>query len=969
MMLVMLMSVTGAWAEPYLITNAEDMKQLASIINGDSEAQIKFTADIDMAGVDWTPIDKAAFAGVIDGDNHAIFNLTATGGLFRNIGAATIKNLGMENCLISSSDAYCGALAAKAQGTTFINCYVEGGITSSDASAICGGLVGMAAGNTQLTRCYCATDLNDMSEVRPAFVSSTNTGSYQNQPAQNLVDAAGVSTRWIATKNDRVNDVWNIVVTTGRATQLNSIKLWNADNQTYPGRRWKSMKVYGSASSNGEWTEIGSFQDLQLEANKTGLAGEMAINATEEYTYYRVDVLDNEGDNYMQMSDMKFVVTPQNPQYLPVCGSSDGSCTATLCYHYGSTTTATSTPVGKTDVTSGRLAFMLNGCPLYDAGPYFQKLGTEEYPVLKGNNYVYQSIDGTTYSNGCTHRDHTLVASSTPLTCITDGQAEYYVCNNPTCSAYCFKDGGTITNLKEVTLSFKPVIVSNHIWATEDGKINSPGLGYTESISREGTTFHNVTTLSVCANRMIQGAYVVTYTNLRDESVLKFHEFFSMNGSWIYSQNVRYYVNGVERTGLKHKLEMDYNVKETHKEIVIDNLKQYDIIKIEYSFYVDINSNTSTTLYIAQEYPTGWDGKHSFHQVAATYDCVEGGYDQHYECEICGNAFGSTADANSDNDIVPLSEYNLKPQPGGHTFSLSDKKTADGWLKYTCKTANCKAFDPCHFIIPNCIGTTGVEVTTDGETYTAVENNVTIEDGDSYNLPVPIEMGTLSYSRYYPENVWSAWCTPFDVNASYLSDNGLTPAYIEGIHNYDDNEDGTIDRTVMEIVKISKGRLLAGTPLLVRAANGYTSQLKFNDVTMKAYDDIQSLQSSTTTSIYNFIGTYTGTTAAADDNIYSLNNTGAMVHRTGNILPLRWYCQIEQKPSFIGEEITPALARAIYIKVIGEEDQVTGIRTLYNEADQILERADGIFDLNGRELSAPQRGKVNIINGKKQFVR
>ncbi len=150
-------------------------------------------------------------------------------------------------------------------------------------------------------------------EIRPAFVSSTNTGSYQNQPAQNLVDDAGTSTRWIANKTDMDDDgVWNIVVTTGNATLLNSIKLWNAANSSYPGRRWKSMKVYGSATASGSWTEIKSIQNLDLAINNQDLAGEIAINATEGYTYYRIDVLDNEGDKdgYMQMSDMKFVVTP-----------------------------------------------------------------------------------------------------------------------------------------------------------------------------------------------------------------------------------------------------------------------------------------------------------------------------------------------------------------------------------------------------------------------------------------------------------------------------------------------------------------------------------------------------------------------------------------------------------------------------------------------------------------------------------
>ena len=62
-------------------------------------------------------------------------------------------------------------------------------------------------------------------EIRPTFISSTNTGSYQNQPAQNLVDDRGVDTRWIANKTDMVDGVWNIVVATDKITQLKSIKL------------------------------------------------------------------------------------------------------------------------------------------------------------------------------------------------------------------------------------------------------------------------------------------------------------------------------------------------------------------------------------------------------------------------------------------------------------------------------------------------------------------------------------------------------------------------------------------------------------------------------------------------------------------------------------------------------------------------------------------------------------------------
>lgn len=95
-----------------------------------------------------------------------------------------------------------------------------------------------------------------------------------------------------------------------------------------------------------------------------------------------------------------------------------------------------------------------------------------------------------------------------------------------------------------------------------------------------------------------------------------------------------------------------------------------------------------------------------------------------------------------------------------------------------------------------------------------------------------------------------------------------------------------------------------------------------------------------------------------------------MVHRNGNILPLRWYCAITEKPSVYGEEVAPALmSKSILIHVLGEEDQTTGIRTIYSSDRQSWENADIIFNIDGKRLSVPQRGKVNIINGKKQFVK
>ena len=62
---------------------------------------------------------------------------------------------------------------------------------------------------------------------------------------------------------------------------------------------------------------------------------------------------------------------------------------------------------------------------------------------------------------------------------------------------------------------------------------------------------------------------------------------------------------------------------------------------------------------------------------------------------------------------------------------------------------------------------------------------------------------------------------------------------------------------------------------------------------------------------------------------------------------------------------TPSLAKSIIINVIGEEDETTGIRTLYPAEKQVKE----VYDLSGRRLDAPRKGQINIINGKKILVK
>ena len=109
-------SYTGAGtsADPYVILNAAGMVSLSTNVNAGTwaSAVVELGADIDLAGIEWTPIGNATtkFTGSFDGKYHTISNMTISAsnnytGLFGYVGSkATIANLKMVGASITISE-------------------------------------------------------------------------------------------------------------------------------------------------------------------------------------------------------------------------------------------------------------------------------------------------------------------------------------------------------------------------------------------------------------------------------------------------------------------------------------------------------------------------------------------------------------------------------------------------------------------------------------------------------------------------------------------------------------------------------------------------------------------------------------------------------------------------------------------------------------------------------------------------
>ncbi len=135
----------------YTVTSAEGLKNIAKLVNEEWKLgiNITLTADIDLKGIDWTPIGidyNHQYIGTFDGNGKTITGLTVTGsdqyaGLFGRIGTGgTVKNVVLEDVQITSDNSLglAGGVAGWSYGN-IENCSVSGRVSGT---LFAGGVVG-----------------------------------------------------------------------------------------------------------------------------------------------------------------------------------------------------------------------------------------------------------------------------------------------------------------------------------------------------------------------------------------------------------------------------------------------------------------------------------------------------------------------------------------------------------------------------------------------------------------------------------------------------------------------------------------------------------------------------------------------------------------------------------------------------------------------------------------------------------
>lgn len=236
-------------SNPYKIATAQDLTGLAAAVISDP-FYAEFTADIDMAGVAYTSIDKTNTIH-LEGNGHVIKNLainSAYAALFKNF-TGSIKNLGVENMYMTVNVTWgMGAsLMGYAVGTVTIdNCYATGYAEGSYSGGLAGGVQTNAS--LTVTNSYADVTLvcNHGTKVKDGYaggiVAACNNGavlSIENCYASGSFTgttvggiAAGKNNAYTP-KSMTLNNVivWDVAITAGTANAW--MPYWDGSGKGY----------------------------------------------------------------------------------------------------------------------------------------------------------------------------------------------------------------------------------------------------------------------------------------------------------------------------------------------------------------------------------------------------------------------------------------------------------------------------------------------------------------------------------------------------------------------------------------------------------------------------------------------------------------------------------------------------------------------------------------------------------------
>ena len=238
------------------------------------------------------------------------------------------------------------------------------------------------------------------------------------------------------------------------------------------------------------------------------------------------------------------------------------------------------------------------------------------------------------------------------------------------------------------------------------------------------------------------------------------------------------------------------------------------------------------------------------------------------------------------------------------------------------------------------------------------------DNSNAYTRNTQIDDADVSYTRNF-SGYWEPLYIPFSLKYEDWKDD-FEIAYINAIHQYDTNDDGDIDKTVLEFVKIKSGSTYPNTPYIIRAKEKGKKTLSAKYVTLYE-SDVNQIKCSTTTQEFIFTGNYkkvsTMDLMAYYTNKYTMHLGDInYINLITGVGAYRWYMEIKDRDSAYGINNNNT-AKEISIRVVGEE--TTGIANI-----QLTSPNTRTYDLNGRKVNENNlKPGMYVKNGKKIIIK
>ena len=243
-----------------------------------------------------------------------------------------------------------------------------------------------------------------------------------------------------------------------------------------------------------------------------------------------------------------------------------------------------------------------------------------------------------------------------------------------------------------------------------------------------------------------------------------------------------------------------------------------------------------------------------------------------------------------------------------------------------------------------------------------VLNHVYLTDGEAYTNATEKETERIFYTREFNNTQWQSWYVPFDMDYNDISDE-YTAACLNDIHEYDDDEDGVLDRWTMEVLILRPGETMyANLPYVIRAKEVGEKQFVVENTMLYPADE-QSMDCSSMRMHYTFTGTYSPIEAQVlRDNGWLAMGNGRLVTptTTSTLKANRWYLESTPRKGYGSTYQAP---KRIELVVVDENGEVTGVEELPLTEDKNAVWPADVYDLNGRLVKAQAKNLNELPKG------